>query len=159
MTEIACENGNTCNVDQRSFKAYLSRWMAYTAIVAPWTREIIDPWLQASAEAAAAQCINGASGVSCGLRWVDSDTNEGSSGLGEQMAAMEIIQSLLYPTVTGPVTKHNGGISMSDPGAGLATTNTDIAFDTITVGDRAGACLITIIVVMGTVCGALWMLF
>jgi mannan endo-1,6-alpha-mannosidase len=159
MTEIACEDDDTCNVDQRSFKAYLSRWMAYTATVAPWTREMIDPWLQASAKAAAAQCINGANGISCGLRWFNSDTNDGSSGVGEQMAAMEIVQSLLYPTVTGPATKRNGGISVSDPGAGLETTNTHIAFNTITVSDKAGACMATVILVVGTVYGALWMQF
>jgi mannan endo-1,6-alpha-mannosidase len=159
MTEIACEADDTCNVDQRSFKAYLSRWLAYTATVAPWTREIIDPWLQASAKAAAAQCINGANAVSCGLRWFNSDANDGSSGVGEQMAAVEIMQSLLYPTVTGPATVRNGGVSISDPSAGLETPNTHIAFNNITVGDKAGASIVTAIVVMGTVYGALWMLF
>ena len=39
MTEVACENNGMCNLDQRSFKAYLARWLGYTAIVAPWTRE------------------------------------------------------------------------------------------------------------------------
>lgn len=30
MYEVACEPGNTCNIDQQSFKAYLARWMAAT---------------------------------------------------------------------------------------------------------------------------------
>lgn len=42
MTEVACENNGMCNVDQRSFKAYLARWLGYTAIVAPWTREQVS---------------------------------------------------------------------------------------------------------------------
>jgi hypothetical protein len=99
MTEVACENNGKCDTDQRSFKAYLSRWMGYTCIVAPWTREFLDPLIKASAQAAAKQCNSGPNQTSCGLRWIDNGKNDGSFGVGEQMAALEIVQSLLYPTV------------------------------------------------------------
>jgi len=157
MTEVACENNGKCDVDQRSFKAYLSRWMAYTAIIAPWTRQYIDPLLKASAQAAAKQCNAGANGTSCGLRWIDNGKNDGSFGVGEQMAAMEIVQALLYPTVAGPVTAQKGGISVSDPTAGNNVPQTPIKFNTVTTGDKAGASILTLLVLVGIVFGAWWM--
>jgi mannan endo-1,6-alpha-mannosidase len=157
MTEVACENNGKCDVDQRSFKAYLARWMGYTAIVAPWTRQYLDPLLQASAKAAAAQCTGGVNQTSCGLRWIDNGVNDGSFGVGEQMAAMEVIQALLYPTVSGPATQDNGGISKSDPNAGANAPQTPITFDTVTTGDKAGASILTMLVLVAIVAGAWWM--
>jgi mannan endo-1,6-alpha-mannosidase len=61
IIEVTCEIEDTCNIDQQSFKAYLSRWMGYTVIVASWTRNSINLRLQASAMAAAAQCTGGKS--------------------------------------------------------------------------------------------------
>ena len=51
MYEAACEPVGNCNTDQLSFKAYLSRWMAATAKVAPFTHDTILPLLQTSAQA------------------------------------------------------------------------------------------------------------
>jgi mannan endo-1,6-alpha-mannosidase len=158
MTEVACENNGKCDVDQRSFKAYLARCMGYTALIAPWTRETIDPFLQASAKAAAAQCTGGVNQTSCGLRWIDNGVNDGSFGVGEQMAAMEVIQSLLYTQATGPATQNNGGISTSDPDAGAGESQTPITFNAVTTGDKAGASILTIIVLVGIIVGAWWMI-
>lgn len=157
MTEVACENNGKCDVDQRSFKAYLARSMAYTAIIAPWTRDSIDPLLQASAQAAAKQCNAGANQTSCGLRWVDDGKNDGSFGVGEQMAAMEVVQGLLYTQVSGPATADSGGVSKSDPNAGSSTPSTTVAFDSITAGDKAGASILTLVVLVGILVGAWWM--
>ncbi|CAN9223482.1 unnamed protein product [Alternaria alternata] len=159
MTEVACENNGMCNVDQRSFKAYLARWLGYTAIVAPWTREQIDPLLKASAKAAAAQCNAGADQVSCGLRWTKNGINDGSFGVGEQMAALEIVQALLYPTVDGPATAERGGISQSNPNAGIEAPNDDGSthFDSISTRDRVGASVLTVLVVGGSLVGVWWM--
>jgi mannan endo-1,6-alpha-mannosidase len=157
MIEVACENNGKCDVDQRSFKAYLARWMAYTATVAPWTRAQIDPLLKASAQAAAKQCIGGASQTSCGLRWVDNGKNDGSFGVGEQMAAMEIVQSLLYTSAPGPATQKVGGISVSNPDAGAEAPDTMVRFDNITTGDKAGASILTLLVLVAILVGAWWM--
>ncbi|KAH9875300.1 hypothetical protein J1614_004792 [Plenodomus biglobosus] len=157
MTEVACENNGKCDVDQRSFKAYLSRWMGYTAIVAPWTAEFIDPLLKASAQAAAKQCTGGPDGTSCGLRWIDNGVNDGSFGVGEQMAALEIVQSLLYPTVGGPATAQAGGISVSDPTAGSDVPQSPITFNNVTTGDKAGASILTLLVLVSILVGAWWM--
>jgi mannan endo-1,6-alpha-mannosidase len=157
MIEVACENNGKCDVDQRSFKAYLARWMGYTAIVAPWTRPQIDPLLKASAQAAAKQCIGGANQTSCGLRWVDNGKNDGSFGVGEQMAALEVVQSLLYTSAPGPATQKAGGLSASNPDAGAEAPDTMIRFDNITTGDKAGASILTLLVLVAILVGAWWM--
>lgn len=157
MTEVACENNGKCDVDQRSFKAYLARWMGYTAIVAPWTRDSLDPLLQASAQAAAKQCTGGTNQTSCGLRWIDNGVNDGSFGVGEQMAAMEVVQALLYPQVSGPATQKAGGVSESNPDAGADALSTAVTFNSITTGDKAGASILTLIVLVGILVGAWWM--
>ncbi|KAF1852129.1 glycoside hydrolase family 76 protein [Cucurbitaria berberidis CBS 394.84] len=157
MTEVACENNGKCDTDQRSFKAYLSRWMGYTAIVAPWTREFIDPLLKASAQAAAKQCNAGTDQTSCGLRWTNNGVNDGSFGVGEQMAALEVVQSLLYPQAPGPATAKAGGISTSDPNAGSNVPATPITFNPVTTGDKAGASILTLLILVGILVGAWWM--
>lgn len=157
MIEVACENNGKCDVDQRSFKAYLARWMGYTAIVAPWTRTMIDPLLKTSAQAAAKQCNAGPNQTSCGLRWVDNGKNDGSFGVGEQMAAMEVIQNLLYVSAPGPATQKAGGISVSNPDAGADAPDTPVTFNSITTGDKAGASILTLLVLVAILVGAWWM--
>lgn len=77
MKEVACEDNGKCDVDQRSFKAYLSRWMAATTKVAPFTAATLLPLLSASAQAAIKTCNAGTDGNQCGLRWTQG-TNDGS---------------------------------------------------------------------------------
>ncbi|KAF3031973.1 hydrolase 76 protein [Didymella heteroderae] len=158
MIEVTCEIRGTCNVDQRSFKAYLARWMGYTAIVAPWTRDLIVPRLRGSAIAAAAQCTNGTSKTSCNLYWATGEKHDGSFGVGEQMAALEVILNLLYPTVAGPVTHDSGGISHSQPDAGIDPTHHSFPRDSVRLSDKIGGSALTIMVLVGTVAGAWWML-
>ncbi|KAJ4295229.1 hypothetical protein N0V90_007240 [Kalmusia sp. IMI 367209] len=93
MFEV-CENsvgGKNCNLDQQSFKAYLGRWLAKTALLVPSTKDQINTYLSKSAEAAAKSCTgeNGA----CGSRWYTEFDNE--TGVGQQLSAMEVTQGLL----------------------------------------------------------------
>lgn len=158
MFEVACEQNGKCNVDQRSFKAYLARWMGYTMKVAPWTRDLIMPRLETSAKAAAAQCTAGTDQQTCGLRWtLANNQNDGSFGVGEQMAAMEVIQNLLIDEVPGPVSETTGGTSKSDPSAGSQSEEQQISFDNITTGDKAGAGFLTTLVLLMIIGGAWWM--
>ncbi|PGH10556.1 hypothetical protein AJ80_07503 [Polytolypa hystricis UAMH7299] len=153
MTEVACENNGKCNVDQRSFKAYLSRWMAGTIKLAPFTRDLLMPKLQASAQAAALQC-NGPNNE-CGLRWTKGAEWDGDMGVGEQMAALEIIQSHLIDEVGGPA-NNKTGTSKGNPAAG--GTSQDIQPPSeITMGDRVGAGFVTTIVLVGVIGAAWWM--
>ncbi|KAJ4989471.1 glycosyl hydrolase family 76 [Stagonosporopsis vannaccii] len=97
MYEWACEtgvSGRTCNLDQQSFKAYLSRFMAKTAAVAPFTKDTITKYLTASAVGAAKSCSGGDNGVTCGSKWYTGSW-DGQAGVGQQLAALEVTQALL----------------------------------------------------------------
>ncbi|WEW61440.1 glycoside hydrolase family protein [Emydomyces testavorans] len=154
MTEVACEGNGKCNVDQRSFKAYLSRWMAMTIKIAPYTRDKLLPRIQASAKAAALQC-NGPDNA-CGLRWTMGASYDGSTGVGEQMAALEVIQSNLIDFVEGPA-NNKTGISKGNPAAGTGKDPTISTLGAITTGDRVGAGFLTSLVLLGILGGAWWM--
>ena len=65
MYERACESVGTCQTDQKSFKAYFSRWMAATTQMAPFTYDLIMPKIRASALAAAQTCTGGPNHTSC----------------------------------------------------------------------------------------------
>lgn len=156
MSEVACERNGLCDHDQRSFKAYLSRWMGYTMLTAPWTREKIMPKLRASAAAAAKQCGPGKGG--CGLRWWRNGVNDGEVGVGEQMSALEVMQNLLIDQVVGPVGLDTGGISKNDPNAGSDAGSFEVKHNAITTGDRAGAAILTIIVASLLFGGGWWMI-
>ncbi|KAF2199367.1 mannan endo-1,6-alpha-mannosidase DCW1 precursor [Delitschia confertaspora ATCC 74209] len=157
MTEVACEGNGKCDVDQRSFKAYLSRWMAATIKVAPWTFDLIMPRLRASAVAAAKQCSGGEDGKTCGLKWTTNGVWDGSYGVGEQMSALEVVQAMLINKVDGPVSEKTGGISKSNPSAGSESTDKPITFDEITTGDKAGAGFLTALALIAILGGAWWM--
>lgn len=147
MYEAICEPyPRGCNTDQRSFKAYLARWYALTTQLAPWTAETIMPRLQASAKAAAGTCIGGTDGVTCGEKWYLLNQWDGTYGVGEQMAAMEVIQSNLIPGMPAPFT-HVEGTSPGDPSGGGAgdnpQINTIINLTKPTKGQKAGAAILT----------------
>ncbi|KAH6645836.1 family 76 glycoside hydrolase [Truncatella angustata] len=164
MIEIACEGVGLCNLDQRSFKAYLSRWMAATTKWAPWTYGRIKPLLMNSAQAAAQQCTGGENGRMCGLRWANNSGQwDGSTGVGEQMAAMEIVLANMIHDAEPPVTNSTGGTSVGDPtGGGSDIGRTDpqgsIVFAPLTTGDRAGAIIVTVIICATVLTAALFMM-
>ncbi|KAK4452910.1 glycosyl hydrolase family 76-domain-containing protein [Podospora aff. communis PSN243] len=164
MTEVACEPVNLCDLDQQSFKAYLSRWMAATTKWAPWTYDRIKPLLLASAKAAASTCKGGANGRMCGLKWTDYGKWDGTQGVGQQMAAMEVVLANIIEHAASPVTNRTGGISLGDPGAGGMDVGRNdpfnLVFDAnpITVGGRAGAAILTILTILGLLVGCVFVL-
>ncbi|KAK0109985.1 hydrolase 76 protein [Cadophora gregata] len=157
MQEVACENNGLCNVDQHSFKAYLARWMAATTKMAPYTYDTIMAKLAPSAQAAAAQCCGGDNGRTCGLRWSMGSTWDGSYGVGQEMAALEVIQSNLISQVAGPVTNATGGTSVGDPNAG-STTVTYLPVGPATSADRGGAGFLTALVLVSFIAMIWWMI-
>ena len=162
MVEVACEPQVTCNYDQPSFKAYLARWMAATAQIAPFTSERIMIKLRASAIGAAKQCSGGPDGQTCGRHWTTA-TWDGKTGVGEQMSALSVIQANLIQKVAPPVTQDTGGVSKSDPSAGTKgdkPANVDnLVTRQITAGDRAGASILTAITVGGLLATMYWISF
>lgn len=157
MYEPACETNGKCDNDQMSFKAYLSRWMAATTKMAPFTYDKIIDRLRTSAASAALQCSGGDNGRTCGLKWTDNATWDGTSGVGQEMSALEVIQSNLIEHVSAPLTNSTGGTSPGNPNAG-SNSATSITADTteITTGDRVGAVFLTTLVIAGVVGGVWW---
>lgn len=160
MYESACQPYKTCNNDQRCFKSIFSRMLGFTSVLAPFTSDTIDPLLKASAMAAAGSCDGGTDGHTCGLDW-QLKTNDGYYGLGEQMSALEVIQQLLIHERPAPYRADNGGTSVGDAAAGLNSTTTNVLKNNlkITGGDRAGAAIVTTIVLGIIIGGAAWMMF
>jgi mannan endo-1,6-alpha-mannosidase len=160
MSEVACESNGKCDNDQMSFKAYLSRWMAATTKMAPFTYDIVISKLRSSAAAAAQQCSGGSNGRTCGLKWTDGPVWDGTYGVGQQMSALEVIQSTLITEVKAPVTNTTGGTSVGNPNAGSGSITSSSEFDTYvtTTGDRVGAGFLTTFVLVAVVGGAWWVI-
>ncbi|KAJ5595454.1 Six-hairpin glycosidase [Penicillium hispanicum] len=143
-----CEVGAKCDLNQRSFKAYLSRFMAATIPLAPFTEGTLTSKLNNSAIAAAQQC-NGPDNA-CGQQWTERTKYSGLTGIGEQMSAMEAFKALLVHTqdAPAPVTQSTGGTSQGNSagGSGSGSGSSDsgnVETRDITTGDRAGAGILT----------------
>ncbi len=161
MYESACQNSQRgCNNDQRCFKALLSRFLGMTSILVPSTYNTIRPLLEKSAAAAALSCSGGKDGHTCGLNW-ETGSYDGNYGLGEQMSALEAIQSLLLADMPAPFTAHAGGSSEGSQEAGLNSgnkTKLDGNALTITTKDKAGAAVLTAIALIAIFTLATWMI-
>ncbi|GAB1317403.1 Mannan endo-1,6-alpha-mannosidase [Madurella fahalii] len=159
MIERACELPERvqCNVDQHSFKGYMHRALATVAIVVPQTRPVVERVLRSSTEGCVASCL--ADGT-CGFRWdrgeYDGDVNNGPAG--QQMSALAALSTLLIEqdhVLLGPLTNTTGGTSRGDPNAGQ-DSNVLPPPPPITPGDRAGAGILTAVVLASFVGGLLW---
>jgi mannan endo-1,6-alpha-mannosidase len=156
-----CESGiKGCNVDQRSFKAYFARSLAATAELAPFTHSIIMPKLASSAAAAIKTCTAGNSGTQCGLKWT-TGANDGSLGVGEQLAVLEVVQSNLVDGAPGWVSAVRGtGTSKGDVNAANGSTHSEesLIIGRVTTADRVGAGIVTALVLLGVSCGCVTMI-
>lgn len=127
MYEPSCELDDSCNTDQLSFKAYLSRFMWATAKIAPFTSDAIQTLLQASASGAAEACTGGTDGTACGAKWYVG-SSDGTAGAGQQMSALEVIQGLLI-NETSPVI-HSASVHLSTVKETNTTTQAPIPVST-----------------------------
>jgi len=162
MTE-PCEGPQNCNGDMVSFKGYLARWFAVSAQLAPYTLPMILPHLQKSGIAAAQACT-GTSSTSplpyeCGNRWY-MQGSDGKTGVGQQLAALSIISANLVADAPAPLNEHTGGSSKGDPGLGTGEASgiPDPPEIRATAGDKAGAAIVTILMVVLTVGGGYWLI-
>ncbi|KAJ5162101.1 Mannan endo-1-6-alpha-mannosidase DCW1, partial [Penicillium capsulatum] len=158
MHEPQCEYTGSCNVDQLSFKSYLSRWLAESTQLAPYIYDTIMVNLRATAQAAVKQCQGGDSGTYCGFRWA-SGTYDGTKGVGQQMGVLEVLQGLLASNMSAPYTSKTGGTSEGNSAAGTDTEDKTTPFEyaPITNADRAGAGIATGAVV-GLVMSAVYLM-
>lgn len=99
--EAECELKQTCNIDQLSMKAFLVRWLAGTSLMAPFTAGRVGELLRTSAKGAAASCTGGRFGTTCGSKWYINGW-DGTSGLGQQLSAMEVMYALLVNQTDPP---------------------------------------------------------
>ncbi|CAG8941719.1 unnamed protein product [Penicillium salamii] len=148
MFEHNCEASGSCNVDQLSFKAYLSRWLAEVTQYAPYTYDSIMGKLRATAVAAVAQCQGGDTGTFCGHKW-NTGVYDGTKGVGQQMSVLEVLQGLLAADVGGALTSSTGGESEGNSAAGTGDDETKAELPVMHIdnGDRAGAAIVTAIFV------------
>ncbi|KAH6604524.1 mannan endo-1 [Trichoderma cornu-damae] len=156
--EPSCEGIGTCNTDMVSFKGYLHRWYSTLTQLAPFTADKVLPVLKTSAQAAVKQCTGGALGRQCGFKW-STGVYDGRSGAGQEMNVVGAVSSLLIGQAKVPVTSDTGGTSKGDPNAGSNPNSFQRPVTPITTGDRAGAGILTAVLV-GSISGVLgWMSF
>ena len=142
-----------------SYKAYLTRWMAAATKVAPFIFDSVIAVLRTSATAAALQCSGAPNGRMCGLSWYKGADWDGTSGVGQQMAALEVIQSNLISQAIAPLTNSTGGTSQGDPTAGIndPSAQDPMAAKPATKSDKVGAGILTTVVVCAVVGGLVWL--
>jgi mannan endo-1,6-alpha-mannosidase len=146
MTEYACEGQNNCNVDQRSFKAYLARWLAVAMQLAPVTTGTILPWLRTSATNAAKACSETSGGLACGRTWYTGG-DDGLRDVGYQMSALSIVQANLIQQSPALMNIQTGD-SASDPNAGAGPVNVLPPTGRLTGANEAGAWLLTVVAML-----------
>lgn len=145
MYEAACMRVHTCKTDQRSFRAYLARFLALTAVLVPDTYDTIYNRLQVTSKAIAQSCVGGTDQHTCGMNWSFSGWDQ-YYGLGEQMSALEVLQSLMIRSKQTILTLDDGATSTGDPVFGNKTTTPTAKLLDLDGGDTAGASIITAIV-------------
>jgi len=59
--------------------------------LAPFTTKRIMPLLASSTATAAKQCCSSANGRMCSLSWLNGSVWDGTQGVGQQMAALEVV--------------------------------------------------------------------
>ena len=113
--------------------------------------------LAISASAAAEQCSGGANKRMCGLSWANGSRWDGTQGAGQQMSAMEVVLSNLINSARLPVTNSTGGTSVGNPIAGTPGWRLPpIDMTPPTIGGRIGAGILTVIGIVATMWGLLW---
>ncbi|KAH3675453.1 hypothetical protein WICMUC_002742 [Wickerhamomyces mucosus] len=157
MYEAACQPSQNCNNDQRTFKAYFSRFLGLTAQLVPDVYDEIYSLIYASAGAASNSCSGGYDGHTCGLDWSHSGWDQWY-GLGEQMSALEAMQNVRIRDRPAPYTNSTGGTSQGDGAAGTYVSPSNLSPLVIDGGDRAGAAIITCIIGFTIIGSATWIL-
>lgn len=143
-----------------TFKGYVHRWLTVVTQLVPSLRDKILPVLRTSTEAAIKQCTGGESGRVCGFYWssgqfVDPAVDD-TTGAGEAMNVLAAVSSLLVDHAEPPVTNSSGGTSRGDPNAGQ-NSNIYRTYEPITTADRAGAGIITFLLLAGGLASWGWM--
>lgn len=153
-----CQSSGQCDDDQRSFKSIFSRCLGQSAVLVSVYQDRIMTLIETSAKGAAESCTGGSDGHTCGINWSYGGWDNWY-GLGEQISALEIMQNTLVLQVDPPYTNETGGTSTGDVNAGLDSRDTTNYNEiTVTQKDKAGAGVLTAIVLVIFVGISTWVL-
>lgn len=83
-------------------KVYLTRYLASISLLALFTAGSVGTFLRISAIGAAATCTTGPYGNMCGFKWYINGS-DGTSGLGQQLSAVEVMYALLVNLTKPPM--------------------------------------------------------
>lgn len=153
--EAACEpiEPKKCSSDMVMFKGFVHRWMAQVTLLAPFVKDEILPVLRKSAAQALKTCTGPPTGRACGFFWTsgqffDPAATQDTLGVGTRLDVLSAVMSLLveFSDAKPPITEGTGGNSAGDADAGLRHTP-NIVFPDITDGDRAGAAILTTVII------------
>lgn len=160
MYEAACQPSGQCNNDQRSFNGIFARFLGLTCLMAPDLNSEIQEFLASTAPFVLSSCSGGSDGHTCGLDWSQGEW-DGFYGLGEQMSALETLQNRLVWTRPPPLTRESGATSEGNGSAGSGSIRNDPLHTRLDIGtrDKAGAGILTVLVIMFMLGTAWWMLF
>ena len=111
LFEFKCEADASCDPDQVAFKAYDSRWLGKTAVLAPYVEDQVLDILKASANGALESCQDI---QTCGARWY-LDSYDGEAGFGAQTSVWEVVLALLAPASRAPISTASNGFINSNP--------------------------------------------
>ena len=159
MAEVTCSTADRCNEDQRSFRSLFARSLALTSVLIPETQSLMGEFLARSAQGAAQSCSGGSDGVTCGHDWHVNGWDE-KFGLGEQMSALLVILANVYPQFAPPLTVETGASNDTDYQAGMDTPDHENQNKlNIETKDKAGAAVLTAVVLVLALAGGVWMIF
>ncbi|KAK7991390.1 hypothetical protein PG988_000184 [Apiospora saccharicola] len=156
--EYACEGVGSCNVDMRSFKGYLHRWVSQATVLAPHLKDRVMTVFESSARAGVAACNRGDNGQLCGFEWTQNGGAQSpkQTSAVHQMNVLGALTGLMMKEAEPPVTNATGGTSKGDAGGGNSLPNLR-AMREITAADRAGAGILTSLVLAGFLGSCVWM--
>lgn len=162
MYEAACQPTKRCNNDQRTFKGIFSRLLGLTMKMAPTMRPDIMEKLVSSANAAAQSCSGGSDGHTCGQNWFYNGWDN-MYGLGEQICALDLFNTLLIDEQHPPLTAKTGASSKGDGAAGTNSSSSSSSEGLrkldLATKDVAGASIITAVVLIVMLGSTWWLLF
>jgi mannan endo-1,6-alpha-mannosidase len=112
IVEVACEKNGKCNTDHRAFKGVFARTYARAALAAPIVAESIGNLLSSSAKGATKSCKGSDEDVACSLTWTqpmaELQMSAKDGNIGEVFSVLEVVQGLLYPSVSKGLKVANG---------------------------------------------------
>ena len=168
----------TCTNDQRCFRAVFTQLIGNTMHMLPGAKNLMWSKMSTTAQAASFSCDGGYDGHTCGLNWTHSGY-DGNSGLGEQISALGAFNAILAPAksriyrasdlpdVYKPSNSSGGdGQVESSQGAVYGFGDAGSSNKTVTAhkldiggGDKAGAGVLTAVVVLFLIGSSAWLVF